>query len=346
MATERIVVVGASAGGVEALSELVAALPADFPAPIIIVLHIPPDSPSLLPRILARRSALQVVAAEDGMKVQPGTVYVAPPDRHVLIDDDGTLETPRGPRENNHRPAVDPLFRSAALAYGAKAVGVILTGTRDDGTSGLNAIKACGGTAIVQDPNDAAYPWMPKNALEHVEVDHAVPLKDLPVLLTSVLKQKPKPAVVNADIGRLEQEKRIAAMTSKSMQEDDRPGKPSAFSCPDCGGVLWEIEEGDMVRYRCRVGHAFSPDSMVGALDQSLETALWSALKTLEESARLAHRLAENESARGHAWLVKRFRDREIEARDRAEVIRRFLRDEPGESASVREEESTQSEAK
>ena len=342
MASERIIVVGASAGGVEALTELVAELPGDFAAPIIIVLHIPPQHPSLLPRILARRSILPVMTAEEGIEVEPGKVYVAPPDRHVLVDHGGMLQTPRGPRENSHRPAVDPLFRSAALTYGAKAIGVVLTGTRDDGTSGLKAIKECGGIAIVQDPNDAAYPWMPKNALEHVDVDHVVALKDLPALLVRVLQQKLTPAIVSADIARLEQEKRIAEMTPKSMQEDDRPGKPSAFSCPDCGGVLWEIEDGDMMRYRCRVGHAFSPDSMVGAVDDALETALWAALKTLEESARLSHRLAENESARGQAWLVKRFRERETEARNRAEVIRRFLREEPGESESATEQPQTE----
>ncbi|HJW94574.1 MAG TPA: chemotaxis protein CheB [Thermoanaerobaculia bacterium] len=345
MASEGIVVVGASAGGVEALTELVGGLNPDFPAPIVIVLHIPPDHPSLLPRILSRRSSLPVVTAEEGMELEPGKIYVAPPDRHVLVDHEQKLETPRGPRENNHRPAIDPLLRSAALAYGQKAVGVILTGTRDDGTSGLNAIKACGGIAIVQDPNDAAYPWMPRNAIEHNEIDHIVPLKDLPALLANVVKQKPKPAIVLADVKQLDMENRIAAMTPKTLQEDDRPGTPSAFSCPDCGGVLWEIEEGDLVRYRCRVGHAFSPDSMIGALDDELEYALWSALKTLEESARLAKRLADNEDAKGQPWLVKRFRDRERDARNRAEVIRRFLRDEAA-SESVAESPEEHKEAK
>jgi two-component system chemotaxis response regulator CheB len=328
-------VIGASAGGVEALSELVAGLPADFPAPVIVVLHIPSEHPSLLARILARRGRLPVVNAADGMRAMPGTVYVAPPDRHVLVDREGTLETPRGPRENNHRPAVDPLFRSAALAYGAKAIGVILTGTRDDGTSGLKAIEQCGGTTIVQDPDDAAYPAMPKNALAHVKADSIVPLKDLPALLTQLVNQEPKPALVNAGIRQLRNEERIAAMTRESMQEDDRPGTPSAFSCPDCGGVLWEIGEEELVRYRCRVGHAFSPASMAGAVDHALETALWSALKTLEESARLSRRLADNEAGKGHDWMAKRFRVKEEEARDRAEVIRRFLSDEPGESESA-----------
>jgi two-component system chemotaxis response regulator CheB len=340
MASERIVVVGASAGGVEALGELVEGLPADFPAPVVIVLHIPAEYPSLLPRILARRTRLTVLSAEDGMHIEPGHVYIAPPDRHVLIENEGTLRTPRGPRENSHRPAVDPLFRSAALAYGQNAIGVVLTGTRDDGTSGLNAIKQCGGMAIVQDPADAAYPSMPQSALDHVRVDHSIPLRDLPSLLSQVVKEKRKPALVGRERGQIAQEKGIAEMSSESLQNDDRPGQPSPFSCPDCGGVLWEIEESDLVRYRCRVGHAFSPESMAGALDESLEEALWTALKTLEESARLSKRLADNEAAHGQAWLVQRFRDRELEARNRAEVIRRFLKDDPGtiDTAAARQE--------
>jgi two-component system, chemotaxis family, protein-glutamate methylesterase/glutaminase len=333
MSSEPIIAIGASAGGVEALSELVAGLPSDFGAPIVIVLHIPAEPPSLLPRILARRSKLPVVTAEEGMRAEPGRIYVAPPDRHVLVEKDGTLRTPRGPRENSHRPAVDPLFRSAALAYGSRAIGVVLTGTRDDGTSGLNAIKQCGGTAIVQDPADAAFPSMPKSALDHVKVDHAVPLRELPQLLVRVLAQRTESkAAGSSDVGQIEQEKGIAEMTPESLQDDDRPGKPSAFSCPDCGGVLWEIEESDLVRYRCRVGHAFSPESMNGAVDEALETALWSALKTLEESARLSKRLAENEAKRGQDWLVERFRARELEARNRAEVIRRFLCEEQQEA--------------
>src|SRR5213075_3173469 len=159
---------------------------------------------------------LPVVTAEDGMRAVAGTMYVAPPDRHVLVHNDGTLETARGPRENKHRPAVDPLFRSAALAYGPKAIGVILTGTRDDGTSGLKAIEQCGGTTIVQDPADAAYPAMPKNALEHVQANFVVPLKDLPALLARVTNQEPKPAVVDADVQAIRKEERIAAMTPES----------------------------------------------------------------------------------------------------------------------------------
>src|SRR5436305_3789884 len=217
MPASRIVVVGASAGGVEALSELVSGLPSDSAAPMLIVLHIPAESPSLLARILERRCALPVMTAENGMRAEPGNVYVAPPDRHLLVDDDGTLQTPRGPRENSHRPAVDPLFRSAAVAYGANTIGVVLTGTRDDGTSGLNAIKQCGGIAVVQDPNDAAFPSMPKNALEHVQVDHVAAMHEVAPLLVRLVNEQPKADVVNADFEQLQKEKRIAAMTSESL---------------------------------------------------------------------------------------------------------------------------------
>jgi two-component system chemotaxis response regulator CheB len=190
MASERIVVVGASAGGVEALSKLMDGLPADFAAPMVIVLHIPAESPSFLAQILARHSRLPVHTAEDGMQAVPGEVYVAPPDRHVVVEKGGTLRTPRGPRVNSHRPAVDPLFLSAADAYGRNAIGVVLTGTREDGTSGLLAIKQCGGIAIVQDPSEAAYPSMPQSAMEHVKVDHSVALHDLPELLVRELARE------------------------------------------------------------------------------------------------------------------------------------------------------------
>jgi two-component system chemotaxis response regulator CheB len=324
MPDDKIIVVGASAGGVEALQELVGALPADLVAPVLIVLHIGPDSPSILPTILGRRTRLEVKPAEDGERLRPGVVYVAVPDRHLLVEKDRTLRTPRGPRENRHRPAVDPLFRSAALAYGPNTIAVVLTGTRDDGTAGAISVNRCGGVVVAQDPEEAMHRSMPQSAIEHARVDHVVGLAEMPELLARLVAA-PRPSARTTDTEQIEMEKEIAAMAPEAMDGDDRPGRPSPFSCPDCGGVLWEIDENDMTRYRCRVGHAYSPESMVGAVDDALEEALWTALKTLEESARLSHRLAENERKLGHRWLVERFDEREAEARQRAEVIRRFL---------------------
>jgi two-component system chemotaxis response regulator CheB len=322
----KIVVIGASAGGIEALKELVSGLPADFSAPILLVLHIPADSPSLLGKILARAGTVKAKTAEDGEVAANGTVYVAPPDRHLLVEADGTLRTPRGPRENRHRPSVDPLFRSAALAYGPHAIGVILSGTLDDGTAGLLAIQRRGGISIVQDPEDAAYPGMPKNAIANVSVDHVLPVSDIARQLTASLTQPPRGGGDgNGEVQQMELETKIAQMDPKALRGDERPGQPSAFSCPDCGGVLWEIDDGDFVRFRCRVGHAYSPETMIAAQGDVLEEALWTAMKTLEESARLAKRLAAGERERGHEWMAERFDAKESEARDRADVIRRFL---------------------
>jgi two-component system chemotaxis response regulator CheB len=251
---------------------------------------------------------------------------VAQPDRHLLIDSDRTLHLPRGPRENRHRPAIDPLFRTAALAYGSGAIGVILSGSLDDGTAGLIAIKRVGGMAVVQSPQDALYPGMPKSAIENVEdLDFVVPLAEIPDALARCLKTPRLGPVPTDSLELMTMEKKIAEMDEGVVQADDRPGRPSAFSCPDCGGVLWEIADGEYVRFRCRVGHAYSPESMLGAQAEMLEEALWSALKTLEESAALSKRLATTERERGHKWMMKRFEEREVEARERAEVIRKVL---------------------
>jgi two-component system chemotaxis response regulator CheB len=320
----KIVVIGASAGGIEAVTAVVQSLPEDFPAPIALVVHIPPDSPSMLARIVERRTALKAKQAQDGETLLDGTIYVAPPDRHLLIERDRTVRTVRGPRENRHRPAIDPLFRSAALAARADCIGVVLSGSLDDGTAGLIAIKRCGGVAVVQDPEEALYPSMPRSALEHVAVDYVLRAREIGDQLIRSMNEE-RPAVNAEGEGLIRMEKKIAEFTAETLQDDDRPGKPSAFSCPDCGGVLWEIGEGDLLRYRCRVGHALSPETMLGAQAEVLEEAMWTAMKTLEETARLSHRLSLNETERGHEWMAARFRERESDARRRAEVIRQFL---------------------
>ena len=326
MDEHRVVVIGTSAGGVEALIDLVPKLPHDFGAPICIVLHIPAESPSLLASILDRRTPLRVIEATEGLPLTQGTVYIAPPDRHLTIDTDRTLLVTRGPRENRHRPAVDPLFRSAALAYGSGAVGVILSGSLDDGTAGLLAIKRAGGMAVVQSPQDALYPSMPQSAVENVDnIDFVVPLDEMPSVLEQCLTTARLAPVPHTGLEQMDMEKKISEMDEGAMAAEDRPGQPSAFSCPDCGGVLWEIADGEYARFRCRVGHAFSPEAMLGAQSDVLEEALWSALKTLEESATLARRLANAERERGHHWMMKRFHERESEARERAEVIRKVL---------------------
>lgn len=324
-AGDRIVVIGASAGGVDALARIAHDLPAGFDAPVCVVLHISPDSPSLLPEILRRDTQLQVMHAEDGRKLEKGFIYVAPPDRHLLVEKDHTMRVVRGPRENRHRPAVDPLFRSAAASYDGGVIGVVLTGNLDDGTAGMMAIRRHGGRTIVQDPNDAPFPSMPQSVLQHTRVDECVPLAGVvPAILRSMNGEEPPPDR-GGGTDPADTETRITEMEKEAIARDERPGTPSAYSCPDCGGVLWEIRDAELVRYRCRVGHAYSPDSLVAGQDDRLEESLWGALKTLEESARLANRLAADERARGHKWLVQRFEEKENEARKNADTIRRFL---------------------
>jgi two-component system chemotaxis response regulator CheB len=303
---------------------LVRNLPAGFPAPVCVVLHVPPDSPSLLAQILNREGTLPAKTAVHGEEYQPGIVYVAPPDRHLLIARDRTLHLSRGPRENRHRPSVDPLFRSAAVAAGPGAIAVVLTGSLDDGTAGAIAVKKQGGVVVVQDPHNAMYPSMPQSAIAHADVDHIVPLDAIAELLTRLVSQ-PVPVRIRKPDRDMDLEARMAELDHDALATDDRPGKPSPYSCPDCGGVLWELPEEHYVRYRCRVGHAYSPETMLNAQDDVLEEALWSAVKTLEESARLSHRLAATERQRGHEWLVERFEEKEREARARVEVIRRYL---------------------
>jgi two-component system chemotaxis response regulator CheB len=316
--------VGASAGGVEALVQLVRSLPRGFPAPVCIVLHIPPDAPSLLASILSRDSALPAVHAENMQRWENGKIYIAPPDRHLLVDADGTLRVARGPRENRHRPAIDPLFRSAAMAFGSRAIGIILSGTMDDGTSGLLTIKERGGVAIVQDPNQALYPSMPQSAIAHVNVDHVVTVGAMGELLARLVATAPSAQA--APVSRnLHLEVRMAELDADALHEEERPGKPSPYSCPDCGGVLCAINDDEFTRFRCRVGHAFAPETMLGAQQEQLEEALWCAAKTLEETVLLSSRLAAAERRRGHDWMAERFERKERDARAHVEVIRRYL---------------------
>jgi two-component system chemotaxis response regulator CheB len=321
---QRIVVIGASAGGVEALLRLVRDLPADFPAAVCIVLHIPPDAPSLLAHILGRESKLPVAHAEDRQALVGGRIYIAPPDRHLLVGEDGMVQVARGPRENRHRPAVDPLFRSAALAFGPRAIAVVLTGTLDDGTAGALAVKERGGIVVVQDPAEALYPGMPQSVVRHVDVDHVVPINSMGETLARLVRET-VPSNGHPPSHELRLETGMAALDPDALARDDRPGHPSPYSCPDCGGVLWQIEDGEYVRYRCRVGHAFAPETMLSAQEEQMEEALWSAAKTLEETARLSAKLALSERARGHEWLADRFAQKERDARSRVEVIRRYL---------------------
>jgi two-component system chemotaxis response regulator CheB len=288
----------------------------------------------MLAEILSRTGTLNAKQAEDGETFENGIIYVAAPDRHLLLDGENRVRSVRGPRENRHRPAIDPLFRSAAVAYGSNVIGVVLSGTLDDGTAGLLAIKKRGGMAIVQDPTDAMYGAMPASALQHVGVDYKLRASEIASQLAMSLKEERSTIADDGD-DEMRLESLTAGADRDALQEDDRPGQPSAFSCPECGGVLWEIDDGDLTRYRCRVGHAYSTDTMMVAQEDRIEEALWMAVKTLEESARISKRLAATERVRGHEWMAARFEQRESESRRRVDVLRRFLTRDLGELAAA-----------
>ena len=323
MANRDVIVVGASAGGVEALSRLARNLPQDLPASVFVVLHIPAQSTSLLPMILSRAGSLPASHPEDGERIENGRIYVAPPDRHLMIEP-GRIRVVRGPTENRHRPAIDPLFRSAARAYGPRVIGVILTGTLDDGTAGLVAVKIAGGLAVVQDPSDAFCAGMPKSALRYVEVDYVLPLREIGPLLTRLSRDSLESAVGPVS-EEMVKETKLAEFDMETMQDDDKPGTPSAFSCPDCSGVLWEIEEGNLLRFRCRVGHAYSTDSMNLAQDEAIERALWAGLRALEERAALSRRMATHARERNMDGIAIPFEEKLRQTEEQAELLREVL---------------------
>ena len=291
----HLVVVGASAGGIEALREVVAALPADFSAPLCVVVHTSPESPGILDSILSRAGPLPATNGRDRERLKAGHIYVAPPDCHLVVEP-GILRITKGPRENRFRPAIDPLFRSAAQVYGPGAIGVVLTGSLDDGTAGLWTIKQLGGTTIVQHPEDALFPSMPRSAMQHVRVDHAVPLSQLAGLLVQLTSDPSGPEGEEDAAGTipavLEVEVKIAKEADALAAGLRDIAEPSTFACPDCHGVLLQLEEGGRIRFRCHTGHAYSIESLVEAVSEGIERSLWIAIRAIEEADMLMRGLA------------------------------------------------------
>ena len=275
-----VVAIGASAGGVNALLALCGLLPANFPAAVLVVLHVG-QNPSVLPMLLSSRGHNRARHGENGLEIETGTIYVAPPDRHMLVEQ-GRIVLSKGAKEHHTRPAVDPLFRSAALDYGPRVVGVVLTGRLDDGTAGLRAIKDCGGMAIVQDPADAEYPAMPRNAMQSVEIDRCVPLASMPRTLMQVLEEPISSAAAKAAAERLDREMAVSEGKGNPIGNLNALGKPSTYSCPDCNGVLWEIQDLQPPRYRCHTGHAYSLRSLIDAQTVATEDAIWGAIRALQ----------------------------------------------------------------
>ncbi|HEX8285232.1 MAG TPA: chemotaxis protein CheB [Pyrinomonadaceae bacterium] len=320
-----IVVVGTSAGGVEALRALVGGLPADFPGSVFVVMHTAPDSPGVLAHILDRSGPLPAANATNRERIRPGRVYVAPPDTHLLLEP-GVVRLTRGPKENRFRPAVDPLFRSAAAVYGPRVVGVILTGGLDDGTSGLWAVKRLGGAAVVQDPDEAFMPSMPLSALGQVEVDHTLRVAEIAPLLVQLAR------TTVAEQGDYEVPEKLNIEVKIAMEDHAREsgvarlGTPSIFTCPECHGTLLQLKENGRTRFRCHTGHAYSADSLLSEMTESVEETLWSAIRNIDESAMLMRHMAEHiQEADGGA--ASRFMEKARDAERRSEIVRRAVFD-------------------
>jgi two-component system chemotaxis response regulator CheB len=308
MPNRDIVVIGASAGGLEVLQTILRRLPVDFPASVFVVLHSSEDSPGVLPEILNRASKLPVMYAVHNAEILPSRVYIAPAGQRHMFIDRGKIRLQPGPRENRSQPAIDVLFRSASIAYGAQVVGVVLTGNLDDGSVGLAQIKSRGGLAIVQDPEEAMAPSMPASAMENAEVDFVLPAGEIAPKLVELAESE-------------------AAEKVQLISNGGRNMAPSGhtYSCPECGGVLEEIEESKMARFRCRVGHLYSPDSLMADQTVAVERALWAAIRSMEEQAEFATRLATNSRQKRRANLAKRFFEKADASRENAAVLRELL---------------------
>jgi two-component system chemotaxis response regulator CheB len=282
MADHALVVVGASVGGVEALQSLVAGLPPQFPAAVLVVLHIPAHPPSQLHAILARAGALPVTTAEDGEAIVPGHIYVAPADRHLLVEGE-RLRVTRGPKENRLRPAVDVLFRSAAYTAGPRAIGVVLSGVLDDGTAGLWAIKDRGGAALVQSPQDALFASMPESALQHVAVDYTLAAADMPAVLSQLAHERGAARGHGRPSDAMGLEVAIGLEGNALQGGVMQLGPVSPNTCPECHGMLVRIQEGPIVRYRCHTGHAFSLQTLLAGVNEEIDATLWGAVRAIEE---------------------------------------------------------------
>ena len=319
--SQRCIVIGASAGGVEALREVVERLPIDLPAPVFVVLHIPPYVASSLPQILSRSGPLKAIHPEDGAAIKAGMIYVAPPDRHLLIEGH-RIAVKRGPKENRFRPSIDALFRSAAYAYGPRAIGVVLSGALNDGTSGLWSIERFAGITVVQEPNQARFEDMPRSALEYIQVNHILPSTEIGPLLGRLVMEPLRKTEVAMDADeqtRIHQEVEIAAEDSAFQKGVMELGKLTPFTCPECHGVLVRIAEGKMSRFRCHTGHAYTDSALLEAVMEFTGEMLWQVIRSYEESLMLLDHMGDHLKQAGDPERAKTFFDkaRELEKRSK-----------------------------
>lgn len=319
-----IVVVGASAGGMEALKKLVAQLPSNFPGALFIVWHVAPAYPSVLPQILDRVCSLPVAHAIDKEAIQPGRIYVAPPDRHLLVES-GHVRVTRGPKENRFRPSIDVLFRSAARSYGSRVIGVVLTGLLDDGASGLYAVKEQRGKAVVQDPFDALHSSMPMQAMKAVAVDRCVPIAEMGALLVHMTNEAVEKEGEHLVSEQMDIEVKVAREDNAFESGIMKLGKLSPYTCPECHGILLQLKEGNLIRFRCHTGHAYSLNSLLAEVTEAIETSLWNTLRGIEESEMLMNHMAEHMCKANDGEMAERFLQKAEEANRRAVLVRQAV---------------------
>lgn len=324
----KCIVIGASAGGLEPLKEVISELPADVSAPVFVVMHISANHQSYLPDILSKIGVLPAAHPQDNAKVEAGFIYVAPPDHHLLIDD-GTVAVKRGPKENGFRPSIDALFRSAAYSYGPGAIGVVLSGALNDGTSGLWSIKRLGGVAIVQEPYQAEYPSMPRSALEYIDADYRVPSTEIGPLLIQLTQEEPtqEEGVGNdmaQDSRRMAIETQIAAGVNLPERTILELGSLSQFTCPECRGSLVRITEGGLFRFRCHTGHGFSAEALLEGLMETVGQLIWQTTRGFQEASMLLEHIGQHMQDNGGASRADIFLAKARELNQRASQFQRI----------------------
>jgi len=325
MVERDIIVVGTSAGGVDALLKLVRGLPTGFPASFFIVCHLPTGARSALPEILSRGGALLASHPADGEPFYPGQIYIAPPDRHLLLGPDRKIRLSRSARENGHRPAVDPLFRSAARYFGSRVIGVILTGALSDGAAGLLAVRGAGGLAVVQDPADATIAGMPENAARIAGADHIAKATELAALLAVLVYDQASPDQRSAMAHPIDPMQSVLDQDMDRQSRDERHGERSVFSCPECGGALWQTKQPELIQFRCHVGHVYNGDVLLSEQSEALEAALWTAVRTFREKSILAQQLANHARGEGNVESAARFEEQAGQAARYGDLIRQYL---------------------
>ena len=308
---QRCIVIGASAGGFEVIVDIASKLPADLPAPVFVVMHVSANHHSYLPQILEKAGPLTAIHPADGQKIEPGFIYVAPPDHHLLMDD-GQVAVKRGPKENGFRPAIDALFRSAAYSYGPGVIGVVLSGALSDGASGLWTIKRLGGTAIVQDPEEAQFPSMPRSALEYVDADYSVRAAKIPDLLRRLANEPLPPATSESDLDpgledRIAKEVQIAAGTDIPHKAILELGELVPYTCPECQGSLVRIVEGKQARYRCHTGHGFTEEALLDGIIKRVNDDVWQTVRGLQEAEMLLEHMGRHIRDAGDPARAEKF---------------------------------------